>query len=338
MVIVAGPGVASAIRNQFNQVSDAIGSGTVGENFYDAVDLPDPQNGTAFAVYSEDDHSLMFYKRRGVPKVGDMFNYRRASAIYTGIETDTYSGNWPQDNCPWNGYADAIKLVRIVDDGIKPHSMAYWFCRQAKCYNFENLGKIDTSECVSLERTFSHSGAFYLPGLEKWNIGNVRSIGCIFDGCTGLTSISDQIKGWDTSAVRDCNQAFYGCSQLKFIDLSKWKIIEKETGQAVFWNCQKLEQLDLSGFDFREASNAWNLFVGCDNLKMVTFGENWRWKGTSCYLPAPSAKYIDGADGKWYALSDGKAYRPSEIPVEKADTYFASRAMRDYQAKLHGIG
>ena len=67
MVLIAGLWVSSAIRNQFNTVAGAIGSGTTGENFYEPEDIPDPQNGTAFAVYSEDDRSLMFYKRRGVP-------------------------------------------------------------------------------------------------------------------------------------------------------------------------------------------------------------------------------------------------------------------------------
>lgn len=41
-------------------------------------------------------------------------------------------------------------------------------------------------------------------------------------------------------------------------------------------------------------------------------------------LPTPSAYYITGADGKWYAASDGARYAPSEIPSNKADTYYAS--------------
>ena len=90
VVVFAGPWIATAIRNQFNTVAGTIGSGTTGENFYEPEDIPDPENGTAFAVYSEDDHSLMFYKRRGVPKVGDMFNYRRVTEVYTGFETARY--------------------------------------------------------------------------------------------------------------------------------------------------------------------------------------------------------------------------------------------------------
>ncbi|RGS88877.1 hypothetical protein DWX63_11020, partial [Collinsella sp. AF20-14LB] len=86
MVLIAGPWVSSAIRNQFSFVTGAIGSGTTGENFYEPEDIPDPNKGTAFAVYSADDNSLMFYKRRGVPKAGDMFNYRRVTDVYTGFE------------------------------------------------------------------------------------------------------------------------------------------------------------------------------------------------------------------------------------------------------------
>ncbi|MDB1910978.1 hypothetical protein, partial [Collinsella aerofaciens] len=84
VILIAGPWVSSAIGNQFNLVAGAIGSGTTGENFYEPVDIPDPKRGTTFAVYSEDDHSLMFYKRKGLPKVGDMFNYRRVTEVYTG--------------------------------------------------------------------------------------------------------------------------------------------------------------------------------------------------------------------------------------------------------------
>lgn len=42
VVLIAGPWVSSAIRNQFNTVTDAIGSGTTGENFYEPEDIPDP--------------------------------------------------------------------------------------------------------------------------------------------------------------------------------------------------------------------------------------------------------------------------------------------------------
>ena len=86
VVVFAGPWVASATWNQFNTVTETLDEGASGIAFKDPVDIPDPKRGTAFAVYSEDDNSLMFYKRRGVPKVGDMFNDRRVTEVYTGFE------------------------------------------------------------------------------------------------------------------------------------------------------------------------------------------------------------------------------------------------------------
>ena len=95
MVLIAGPWVSSAITNQFNTVAGTLGNGISkgswesggtgggkgiskgswesggtggGNGSLTDADIVDPVHGIAFAVYSEDDHSLMFYKRRGVPE------------------------------------------------------------------------------------------------------------------------------------------------------------------------------------------------------------------------------------------------------------------------------
>lgn len=180
VVLIAGPWVSSAIRNQFNTVAGAIGSGTTGENFYEPEDIPDPENGTAFAVYSEDDHSLMFYKRRGVPKVGDMFNYRRVTEVYTGFENESYglvgydptSKNW--DTCdtdvPWYEMRTRVTKVTVVDRGIKPHSLAQYFRR------FENLESADLGN-FDLSKTVSLYGLFLLcSSLRSANVPSVSSV------------------------------------------------------------------------------------------------------------------------------------------------------------------
>mgnify|MGYP006903150352 CR=1 FL=1 len=89
-----------------------------------AEDIVAPVSGTAFAVYSEDDHSLMFYKRRGVPKAGDMFNYRRVTDVYTGFETGAYTlvetptNRYGSSTAPWAAHQSQIEAVKILDDGI----------------------------------------------------------------------------------------------------------------------------------------------------------------------------------------------------------------------------
>ena len=232
MVIVAGPGVASAIRNQFNTVSDAIGSGTVGENFYAAVDLPDPERGTAFAVYSEDDHSLMFYKRRGVPKVGDMFNYRKVNEVYTGFETAWYKSVGTTVDCdpdlvwmyhktdvPWFDIREEIESVKVIDAGIAPKRMAWWFYR---CSNVKtiDMNKLDASETVSVTcmcLICSKLTKAYLPTFTQ----SLRCLDDFASFCPELTAFD--IPTSDFSHVDDAYHCFHNDPKL-VLDCSNWNV------------------------------------------------------------------------------------------------------------------
>ena len=59
---------------------------------------------TAFAIYSETDNSLNFYKRDTTPVIGDTFNDRVVTKIYTDFETVAYTDsnhpNWQKDGKP----------------------------------------------------------------------------------------------------------------------------------------------------------------------------------------------------------------------------------------------
>ena len=249
MVIIAGPGVASAIRNQFSTVTDAMGSGTVGENFYDAVDLPDPQNGTAFAVYSDDDHSLMFYKRRGVPAVGDMFNYRTVTEVYTGFETAHYevtqlgtSNDGAQSdaiiNTPWYERRSTIKTVEIVDNGIKPKSVSFWFENLSNALTF-HLSRLDVSEVTSLENLFA--------------------------SCYSATNIN--VAGWDVSHVMDFHHAFIYCVSLPLLDLSSWCTPSACNLHNMFGGDEALKTIKLgSGWNTSKVRFFTYTFGGCSSL------------------------------------------------------------------------
>ena len=229
VVLIAGPWVSSAIRNQFNTVAGAIGSGTTGENFYEPEDVPDPANGTAFAVYSEDDHSLMFYKRRGVPKVGDMFNYRRVTEVYTGFENESYGpvgydptlDNWDtcDANVPWYEMRTRVKKVKVVDPGISPNSLSFYF------YRFENLesadlGNFDLSETVSLYSLF-----LLCSSLRSANVPSVSSactnFRSVFAFCPELKDL--HFNGCDFSGGKDFFHMFVVSRSLSF-DCSDWNV------------------------------------------------------------------------------------------------------------------
>ena len=229
VVLIAGPWVSSAIGNQFNTVAGAIGSGTTGENFYEPEDIPDPENGTAFAVYSEDDHSLMFYKRRGVPQVGDMFNCRRVTAVYTGFENESYGlvgydptlDNWDtcDTNVPWYEMRTRVTKVTVVDRGIKPHSLAQYF-RRFENLESADLGNFDLSETVSLY------GLFLLcSSLRSANVPSISSactnFRAAFAFCPKLKDL--HFNGCDFSGGKTFFHMFWHSGSLSF-DCSNWNV------------------------------------------------------------------------------------------------------------------
>lgn len=223
VVLIVGPLVSSAIRNQFNTVVDTVGSGTTGENFYEPVDIPDPETGTAFAVYSEDDHSLMFYKRRGVPQVGGMFNDRRVTAVYTGFETAVYqqtsgTSSTIEDavyNTPWFERRNDIKVVKVADSGLKPKSIANWFAR------FESVEAID---------------------LTLLDASNVRSMRCTFSWCKSMKSVKLN-NTFDT--VLNLTDSFYCSRVLECLDLSFLRSGMGRSFWGTFSGCRSLKTLAL---------------------------------------------------------------------------------------------
>ena len=145
---------------------------------------------TAFAVYSDDDQSLNFYKRSAVPAAGEQFEGKTATATYTGIEDTNGSVSWS----PWSKYESSIKTATVVDDGIQPKSTACWFyacTHMTQC----DISKLDTS--------------------------NVTNMGSMFSGCSSLTSLD--LSGWNTSNVTYMLSMFASCSKLS-ADCSNWNV------------------------------------------------------------------------------------------------------------------
>ena len=236
VILIAGPWVSSAIRNQFNTVAGAIGSGTTGENYYELEDIPDPENGTAFAVYSEDDHSLMFYKRRGVPKVGDMFSYRKVTALYTGFETDRYTPidyNYSNDatNAPWYSSSSDCRSVSVVDGGIKPISISFWFHQFKNCISFD-VSKLDTSSVSGIEHIFYNCGNVRDLDLSTWDLSHCVTAVSAFAYCHNLESIEFGPISTADFKPYGCYWMFSDCNNLS-LDCSEW-IIDPSAANYAF--------------------------------------------------------------------------------------------------------
>ena len=276
--------------------------------------LPAPWVPTAFAVYSEDDSGLNFYKqeKRLLPVVGGTYDGRSVSSVYTGFEEDEYTGTWPNDNCPWFPIHKEVKKVAVIDT-IKPKSIAWWFNQFINCESFD-LGNIDTSECVSFERLFSSDKTCTaLLGLDKWDTGKVQYLDACFDGMhmTEITGIS----GWDTSSCKSFSSVFFNCTELRRLDISNWSNKSAVSGPEGWGHVP----FGHTGGGYR-------------NLEYVKIGAKWDHVGDLLKNTSTVMK-VTGADGNWYALSDGIGYSSSNVPDNKADTYYTTKALLE-QSKL----
>ena len=253
VILIAGPWVSSAIGNQFNTVAGAIGSGTTGENFYEPEDIPDPENGTAFAVYSEDDQSLMFYKRRGVPKVRDMFNYRRVTEVYTGFETQFYAYTVASDssNTPWADHLLDVTTARVVDEGIRPISLRAWFALMENMTTCD-VSKLDTSGTQSVWDMFYNCRSIHFLDLSSFDTSGMN-IGCAFHNCVSLKTVD--LSGWAASSSTRFDHMFCDCRSLVNIkgDIECWDVSNVNNFSYMFWHCENLN-LDCSDWDVSRVS------------------------------------------------------------------------------------
>lgn len=282
----------------------------------------------AFAVYSADDDSLDFYKRMDVPAKGSVFERKTVTEIYMGIESDVYNkagGDWyGAVTTPWYGRRNDILSINVIDDGIVPKELSYYF------QNLENATSIDISkfsppESQGLFHTFS--GCTKLTDIV-FGSHAPETLDSSFTNCKALVSVD--LRPLNLGNVRLCPFVFAGCSSLKTIDgVSDIGKANPYRIEESFLGCSSLESLDLSGWNTSYAvmdnGQVVRLFDECPNLRSVKIGSNWTWNQNGYgLLPIQS---FDGADGKWYSLTTGKGYAPADIPSGKADTYVASKEL-----------
>ena len=265
VVLIVGSQVTGSIRNQFNQVTNTLDEGTGGIAFKDPVDIPDPENGTAFAVYSADDRSLMFYKRRGVPKVGDIFNDRRVTALYENFENGFPEDHQMYEAGPWHEYKDRIQAVRVVDEGIRPISISRWFGNFSALKSFD-ISKLDMAVCERAYYLFYGCRNLENADLSNWNTPALTDIGGMFEQCNRLQSVA--LDGWNAPNVDNCWFLFHSTS-LKTVDLSHVRFGKIVFTKSMFGANSYLETVKFgSGIDFSGAENMCLMFSNCRLLHL----------------------------------------------------------------------
>lgn len=217
---------------------------------------PSASDSVPFAVYSEDDASLTFYKRRTLPVQGSVFEGKTATAVYANIQNT-------KSTPPWKGVASKIKRVAVVDGGIAPQTMYAWFF---ECNNLlsVNLSRLDTSKTTSLGYAFSRCKSLTEIDLSALDTSSVRSFADVFQDCSSLRSVN--LAGWDTSSGNNFSQMFFQCASLGELDVSSFETGNVTTFKEMFYGCSSLRSLDLSHFDTGSATTFASMFYNCASL------------------------------------------------------------------------
>lgn len=177
------------------------------------------------------------------PRVGDMLNSRRVTAVYTGFENGYATatvGNDGKTTAPWWPNRNNIVAVKAIDDGIEIHSLAFCFQYMENCKSFD-LAKFDMSNCTNLQHAFAY--------------------------CGNATSFS--ISSWDTSSVVEFDSALKNLCKVKEIDISGWSTRKAGDLRLLFSTDSSLKSVKFGpGWKTSDVMDMLGMFSYCKNLNL----------------------------------------------------------------------
>ena len=98
--------------------------------------------------------------------------------------------------------------------------------------------------------------------ISEWDVSNVESTKCMFQGCRYLKTTGDLSK-WNISNMKIMSFMFNGCQCLTNIgDLSKWDVNDISM-KCMFQGCKRLKDIgDIYNWKPKEPN--WDIFQYCD--------------------------------------------------------------------------
>lgn len=241
----------------------------------------------SFAVYSDGDKSLKFYRRASVPKITSTFNGQIVTELYENIESTSYA------SVPWSSHAAQIEEIDIVDSGIRPTSISGWFNGATALAKMNNISKLDVSATKDMSYAFS--------------------------SCEQLTKID--LSSWNTASCTNMSYMFNACKQLMQVNVSSFRTSSVTDFSSMFYQCSNITDLDISNFDTRNAKSISLMMADTLHMQRFKIGANFKIVNTN-FVGTPLSINIPGADSRWHS-STGGIYTSATIPSLKADTYYA---------------
>lgn len=287
----------------------------------------------AYALYSESDNSLTFYRSSTPIVVGDVYNNKSVTKVYTGFELSSYE---VETDIPWYDIRKNVRKV-IFEDTIYSISTAYWFYEFVNCSEL-NLTKLHTTSITDMHFMFFHTGyntnTFKLLGLDDWDTSKVTNMESLFNN-TGhsSTTFSLNLSKWNTSSVINMQNLFnytgYSATEWTIGDLSNWNISNVTTMQATFESIGNSSSsaitLDLSSWNTSKVTNMDYMFCDSKNIKTIYVSDKWNidavtssikmFRGCTSLVGGAGTIYNSNFIDKTYARIDGGTSSPGYLTL-----------------------
>lgn len=194
--------------------------------------------------------------------------------------------------------------------------------------SISGIDSFDTSKTVDFAEMFYGCCMKTLP-IDNWDVGSGTRFKSMFAHST-IENVN--LSKWNMSHAKTINGMFVGSSFASLNDISNWDVSSVADFEGAVSKMPNLEKLDISKWKIRPDANMIGFSNDDPRLRSVSLPASLVTRKRSGLLPSPSPSSIGGATGKWYAGSDGSEYAVADIPVGKADTYYAVPAFAVYSA------
>ncbi len=120
-------------------------------------------------------------------------------------------------------------------------------CRKLKIGDIPGIYSLNTNNVTDMTAMFlgcdEIENTYFI---SSFNTQNVMTMRRMFADCKNLKIAS--LKGLNLESLDDNNYMFYGCTNLKVVDLSDtyWKGYQIHDASMIFWDCDNLVMIDMS--------------------------------------------------------------------------------------------
>ena len=213
-----------------------------------------------YALLSNDNTTLTFYyDKNNIP----------ADAMKIRPFSSEYSRGW-HSNC------SSITTV-VFDKSLAAYtgltSTAYWFYGCSNLTTITGINNLKTDNVTDMGCMFRGCSSLTSLDVSGFKTDNVTDMGCMFLGCSSLTSFD--LSSFNTANVTRMDEMFYNCNALTSLNLNSFNTANVTRMDEMFYWCSGLTSLDLRSFNTANVTNMHDMFYYCKSLKAIYASNGW---------------------------------------------------------------